>query len=513
MAWVPPIAFAVVLLWASVASAQYVPPGGIPTPSFGVNEVAPAATLYVDQSTGNDANPGTIGSKKATIPRTLAAGTVVQVSGTQTTDYSTTNRLHVAGSSGSPVWIISDAASAMVFTHLIEIDGTYAILEGGTGKGIQITDTAAAVASNHIAIRTSNQSGASFVFSENGGVVDEIVFKGNVLHDTGDMFAGEAGGDQHCLKINTASHVYVLGNLFYHCNGDGVQVGDVAAGSRAATHHNYLGGNICSANRQTCLWSKQSQDTVMSGNIALNMRSIVEPVGSPSAGQYLNPASCFGGQYGARRLAIIGNSCLLSDAGIRIAGWLLADGTGVSIIGNYLWRIHSSIGPGSGGVDYGGRLGAAVALTDQGNQAVLVANNTIYDVDAGFGSVPAEGTLTYLNNIFMLTGHHDIVSDTVHPIVTYNNFDNTAIIHGDALTNSNAVIGNPQMTDPGAGTFTLQVGSPAYQAGFAYDVNTAYFAIHGVNTGLDYGTTPNIGASQADPVVPTPRTVVRLRRR
>jgi hypothetical protein len=67
------------VLSASGALAQYAPIVGIPIPPFGISEVAPAPTIYVNEATGNDANPGTVARPRRTIPTQLAAGTVVSV--------------------------------------------------------------------------------------------------------------------------------------------------------------------------------------------------------------------------------------------------------------------------------------------------------------------------------------------------------------------------------------------------------------------------------------------------
>lgn len=497
------------VLCASPALAQYVPPPGIPVPSFGVNETAPAPICWVNAATGSDANTCLVEVlPRATIPRSLGPGAVVKVSGTQTFDYEgSSGRIHMAGTAGSPIWIVSDTANPMVFTHLVETDGTYYVWEGGSGKGIIVEDGISGGDTHHVAVRNTNQSGPSFIFAAFGGVVHDVVFKGNVLHETGNLYAGEAGGDQHCVKINNAHTNWILQNLMYLCNGDGVQVGDVAAGLESTTYFEYLGGNICLANRQTCLWAKRSSSVVMTGNTAAYMRSIPEP--PPPSGVYLNPAACYGAQYYSLYLTIMQNLCAVSDTGIRIAGYD-ARGTSVSIVGNTIFQIHSSIGPGSGGADYGGALGHAVAISGDAGD-ILVTNNTFYSVDSGIGSTPGIKSLLYFNNLFVLTGHHDVAWDTKAPTVTFNGFDNAAILH-PAVANTNAVIGDPLFINPASNNFCLQAASPDFQTGFAYDINAGYLLLHGVSTGLDYSTTPSIGACQTDPNAAVPKHPVFRRR-
>jgi hypothetical protein len=506
---------AAVLLWlvgsGTLVSAQYVPPPGIPKPSFGVDEVAPAPICWVNAATGSDANTCLVEAlPRATIPRSLGAGAVVKVTGTQTFDYEGSGgRIHMAGTLANPVWIVSDAATPMAFTQLLEVDGTYFIWEGGSGKGIIVTDSTAGAATHHAAIRATNQTGPSYVFSGLGGEVSEIVWKGNILHETGNIYAGEAGGDQHCIKINVAHNVYVLGNLMYLCNGDGVQVGDVAHSGQTTTYFEYLGGNICLANRQTCLWAKNSSGVVMTSNVCAYARSIPEPSPPAAPNTYLNPSSCYGAQYGSLYLTIMQNLATRADTGIRIGGFD-ARGTSINIFGNTIYDIHSSIGPGAGGVDYGGAFGNAIAIAGDGGD-IVVANNTIYSTDGGIGSTPGIGSLLYFNNTFSLTGHHDVQWDTAAPTLTYNNYDNAAILH-PATSNFNTIIGDPLFTSAPTGVFTLQAASPILHTGFAWDVNTPYMALHGVTTGVTYASVPNMGASQVDPTTPAPHRVSPRRR-
>src|SRR5471032_1854660 len=82
------------------AQAQWTPPIGIPAPSFGVNDVAPASPspwttavpgFYYVNATGTGAtdsnNPyGTPAKPRVTIPTVLPAGAVVELHGTYDQD-------------------------------------------------------------------------------------------------------------------------------------------------------------------------------------------------------------------------------------------------------------------------------------------------------------------------------------------------------------------------------------------------------------------------------------------
>jgi hypothetical protein len=514
---VPPMrrALGVLLLClcASSAAAQYVPPNGVPNPAFCVDDNPPAPTLYVDASTGNDANPGTIGSKKATIPRTLAAGTVVQVSGTQTFDYTSPNGLHMQGTSGSKVWIVSDASNAMRFTKFGEIDGTYAILAGGSGSGWYIRDGAGATATNHICVRDSTHTGggvgaAAYVPTDvTTGQIDNIVLLRLTIHNTGTVAAGEAGGDHHCVFIQKADHVWVLDSVFYLCSGDSMQVNGVNNAGGTRTNHIYFARNVSFANRQSGGWAKYSEDVVMTGNISFAMRAIPEPGTSPP--QYPNPGACFGGQYNASRLVIMQNLCTASDNGIRIGGFdSTASHTGITILLNAIWNVHDVTYPGS--ISNPQSAGTAIIFADGFAGPRNVFNNTIVDSRAGIGSTVSNPyALNYTNNIFSGMRDADIVWETTAPTIFWNGFA-TAVRFSPATASTANFVSNPLFVGSTAGDFRLQSSSPFRNTGFPVDINTTYLAIHGVTTGVDLSVTPNFGASQVD-ISQAPVHVIRMR--
>ncbi|MDH5512401.1 MAG: hypothetical protein OEY27_04220 [Gammaproteobacteria bacterium] len=114
------------------------PPIGIPQPAFGINEQAPAlpdpwnsniSGFYFVQSGGNNSGNGYPGNPRGTIPSTLAAGSVVILSGTYTEKHGN-NPINAAGTAAKPVYIrgMSDSQRATI-TQAWVVNGSYYILE------------------------------------------------------------------------------------------------------------------------------------------------------------------------------------------------------------------------------------------------------------------------------------------------------------------------------------------------------------------------------------------------
>lgn len=133
------------LIIASAASAAaWTPPLGIPAPSFGINEVAPATPnpwtvstagfYYVDatKAAATDTNNayGTPTKPRLTIPTVVPAGAVIELHGTYDTSHASPSTITVQGTSAKPVYIRGvSAASRPLVRRSWEVTGTYAVLE------------------------------------------------------------------------------------------------------------------------------------------------------------------------------------------------------------------------------------------------------------------------------------------------------------------------------------------------------------------------------------------------
>jgi hypothetical protein len=89
---------------------------GVPSPGFGITEVAPAVPgswtapvrgfYFVDEAKGTDEkNPyGMPGRPRRTIPNILPAGAVVTVRGKYTRAHGSPNTLEAQGTAAAPAW-------------------------------------------------------------------------------------------------------------------------------------------------------------------------------------------------------------------------------------------------------------------------------------------------------------------------------------------------------------------------------------------------------------------------
>jgi hypothetical protein len=377
------------VLYASVALAQWQPSVGIPVPPFGIVEVAPAPTVYVNEATGSDGNQGTPARPRKTIPTQLEAGTVVSVTGTYTYSHGSPASLEAHGTADRPVYIIGGN-----FTRGGELTGSYAILEkaGGPG-GWTILDTRAGKPSDHLVIRDYDSTGGISVASWRGAAVSDVVLL-RVTVNLGYTNQRESDGDWHCSTINVSpgtagkvERLWVLDSTLSGCRGDGIQVNG-NTGGELTMGPVYLGRLTCVHNRQTCVGVKQSHDVVISDLRASEMRP---------DGDHTNPGAGIVAQYYARRLAILSGEISNSENGIIVASYAdeamaAPERSGVLIYGVKIHNIHATAGtfePGNSRSP-----GAAIVLV--GASQRQVESVVIDDVDRGISV--AYGTFIDKNN-------------------------------------------------------------------------------------------------------------------
>ena len=304
---------------ARPAAAAWTAPIGIPTPSFGINEVArPTPSPWTVSTPGfyyieptkagatDTNNPyGTPAKPRRTIPWTLPAGAVVEMHGNYDTSHGSPATIVAQGTSANPVFIRGVSATNRPYIRRFwEVRGTYAILENlEFGPTSDMSNTGGMVIrlpASHIALRhselhgTPTGGGLGIVNWEVGygevyngpGVIDNVVIYNNSIHDNGDV---EADFDQDVHGIGVTDHVnrlWIVDNELYRNSGDGLQMAAPAVGTAHTLHHIYVGRNVSHHNKQSGFWVKQATDVIFSQNVSYGHRPSESSMGQCMGGQY-----------------------------------------------------------------------------------------------------------------------------------------------------------------------------------------------------------------------------------
>jgi Bacterial Ig domain len=518
-----------------VGTGGWQPPIGIPMPTFGIVETAPARPspwisavpgyYYVDATHANATdtnNPyGTPAQPRLTIPNLLGAGSYVELNGIYARDHVSPRGLELAGTSNAPVWIrAADPQNPPVITRWWEIvNSSYFVLEhlrfaddasdttnAGTltGKlffyGQRSNGTAAPVSFG--VVRHSefsgniNNGGLGF----NIGLVYNVVLWDNHVHDNGDV-NDPLDQDVHGITIGgrgNKHNIWVVDNEMARNSGDGLQINggteslNAPAGTAAVTessiHHIYVGRNYSHHNKQTGMWSKQAQDVVFSENTTSNHR----PSSSASG-------ACMGYQYGPDRVWFIANRMFGCDYGIQgqsDSGLGFASPS-VYVIGNVIHGIHWS-----------DAFSSQAGYMFRSGGPRHIVGNTFYDVDKGIDSQNAStGTIEISNNLFAnvnaagSSSVHAIVmvSGTLANATTLRNnlfagpfevtLGGTSFSSVAALNNGTNRVANLEgahgLTDPAAQDFHLVSGALAVDAGTTSGVYQTFFNRYGISIATD----------------------------
>jgi len=495
----------------------WTPPVGVPAPSFGISDTPPAPTIFVNESAGNDGNPGTSARPRRTVPLNLERCAVVQLVGAYTKEHSSPNTITAHGDAGCPVWILGGQWKSGV-----EFAGTYLYLDHVTMGFAVVRAQRDGTPTHHVVIRNSeiigSKDGGGLVvqtYSDNpAATISQVLVFRNFVHDVGDMQARD-DRDAHCTSIyrGHVSYVWFLENRWERCSGDGVQINATASPSWATLNHVYIGRNVCVQNRQTCAWAKQAADVVMSENICRGMR--------PASG---GPGICYGAQYGTERLIIVRNQATDSENGIAFGSWNDPPvyGKGALIAGNLIVGIHHTST--SDNIEDAWSGGAAIKISGGGKDCkesrsgrpepcVVVANNTIWDVDSALQITNLSATTRFANNIVGKARRAAMQIETasllmgmtrtwfdVRPKTNNEGWVETASAR--KLRRDGNFVGDPKFVNVAAGDFRLVEDSPAKRVGAPWNIDEPYRRIHGVPLGLNVSDRPDLGAGLALAPIP-----------
>src|SRR5574343_1154847 len=164
-------------------------------------------------------------ASRCTIPSSPAAGSKIVLNGTLTGNFTIT----YAGSSGSPIWIMGYSTSTKPsLTGYWDFDGSYLIVDSlswsmnqqdGCGLGGSYT----MIRDCTLANTYDSANGAGFVpYGSN-----VIVYRLTISQMGNWQYSGAGDIDRHGIKVvSPAADVWIIDSTFYHCHGDGIQVGD-----------------------------------------------------------------------------------------------------------------------------------------------------------------------------------------------------------------------------------------------------------------------------------------------
>jgi hypothetical protein len=493
------------------------PPLGIPAPSFGIDEIAPARPdpwsapvpgfYYVDAtdaSAADLANPfGTPAKPRLTIPTLLPAGSVVELHASYDRPHSSPNTIVAQGTASDPVFIRGvNVKTRPLVRRNWEVRGAYLILENLEFGPQNQTATGSLVIrapAHHVAVRYSDlhgnrsDGGLGIVSWSNGASRTEhvLVYK-NSIHDNGDVNA-TFDQDVHGIGLGDyVSYVWILDNEMYRNSGDGIQI-NAGANLGQTTHHIYVGRNVSHHNKQTGFWVKQATDVVFSQNLAYSHRP-----GNSSLGQ------CMGGQYGPERVWWLFNH--VHDCEYGIAQMSDDDDgrreTHSYLIGNVIHDVHRTTIR-NDARDAWGASGIMLA----GGYHRYVVNNTLYDVDSGINSPSPFGSLDIVNNIVVnvtqTLGSHINVEflslasrTTIRRVLLYPdprvNWVLQPIIHlSDAqMAGIDGIEAAPLFVDPDDEDFHLRRTSPAAGRGELHEVYDTFRRLYGIDIVRDFDGWP-----------------------
>ncbi len=503
-------------LGQNLMAQNYQPPVGIPAPSFGIDEQAPAQPTswpsaeeinyyYIDNTHVNatDSNNtyGYPDKPRMTIPEiSYAAGSVVEIHGGP---YNGGGQLifTAQGVSGNPVWVrgVSEAERGEISGEMI-IKGSYVIVENLVFSNdyavIGIRPHAGAQA-HHVSVRncemfgTATDVGFRSAIGISGPVANrnhDIVIYNNLIYDRGDYRPTAAGeNDYHGVAPSrNVDRVWILNNEIYHMGGDSVQVGVANIPDNERPSYVYVAENNFYSNYENALDIKESDHIFAINNDFHDFHDAVVVIHNMGDSIW-----------------IVNNKVYNAPEGIVTSG-----STNTWFIGNAVWNIHTrdlgTWNPQSGYSD-----GTAIHFRAADGGAI---NNTLFNYDNGI-QLTTSGPYILSNNILAArdqpTGYDLRVANSsvsVQTTTDYNLYE-SANIDFAAGSGSN-VIGvqntySQELNSPAEGSAQFQstvatstvflkpsVTSPAVNTGEAPTIFATFFTSYGISLKQDIDAIP-----------------------
>lgn len=508
---------------AAAQAEFWTTPLGVPAPTFGVRETAPAVPnpwtretpgfYYVDNtvaaSTDNVAF-GTPAVPRKSIPTGVGAGSVVEVHGGP---YNTSVNISVGGNgtASGPIFyrgVNKPRVVGLQNNRNIALIGAYVIVEGFVMENLQVVPIG-----NHQAIRDSEirgmppAPGGSAVFI---GAHSDIVVLRNVIHNNGDPnYPTE--NDIHGVLVGTgAERAWIMDNEMYGNGGDSVQIN---SGSATMARLIYVARNRMHDEGENAVDIKTAEDVIVSQNRCWNFKPTNFAVsGSDGTAIVVNDDNARSGHN--NRIFILFNEISDSTVGVRTQYYAY-------IVGNLIHRITNA------------------GVLSFGVHDVHIENNTFYSLTRAlerFGG-DAGNKVVFVNNIVYGRSVDDIkvtgnaaaaISAVANSLfaspskiawagITYSGLGSFQAVHSCP----ECVEGDPQFTNVVGGDFRPRTTSPAIGRATPTGLYAAYEQQYGVSIAFDATgrSRPgadgkwDMGAFEADgtnaPAAPTNLRIIR----
>jgi hypothetical protein len=509
-------------------TGDWVPPIGIPRPSFGIeesyrmydnvsaqnpdltytnNSEGGFYTHYVDNSDAgcSDSNVGGHGNASlplCTIPSPVVNGSVVEVHGGPYVHKSGSYlRLDGRGTKERPIFFRGGESEhvriGVASQSGYENDAMYIIIENLSLFGHSIHPNDGNYV-DHVVLRNSEVSGDY----SGGGVavrswvvdnwVDNVVIYNVDIHENGPWDATEGDPDIHGIGIGEyVKNIWIVDNQMYHNAGNGVQLTGSGQGDNDLAHHVYIGRNYDNGlpNLQRFIAIKGSSDVIISENHV------------SSQGGY-RTSEGMGFQYGPERVWFLFNKIHNVNGGIVCNSNVANPGNYSYFIGNLIYNItqknYSDWNPNN--------AWSPVAMGIVGGVNRYIIGNTIHNVDGGIYT-PSAGNFYIMDNIISEVTqsearHIYIESRTSTPnSLFYNNLfsqeagdvriewgsyaGDVAMFEGLTGSAIDNVEADPLFIDAANDNFSLQSGSLAVDNGIVSEVYQRFYDLYGINISVD----------------------------
>lgn len=490
----------------------YTPPIGIPAPPFGIEQTiqnvygsASYFTYYVDNthpSATDTNNPkGSPTKPRLSIPSQLVAGDVVQIYGGPYKSSRDRFYFYGQGTSDKPIFITGAAGlSKVVLKQKAHFpDAQWIIFENfkieTTSGGVELRPMVEPTQIHHVSIRNCEIAGdggfKSFEQFSAGAQRDlfpkssisHIVFYRNISHDAG-SYQSASEDDTSCFSIQHNCHyIWIIDNTGYKSGGDGVILAHNAA---FTTDHIYIGRNTFYQNRENGIDLKQANDVIASQNVIFGHR----PTGSSSEGGAIVV------HYDTNRVWLLNNKIYDCDTGIMSTGSI-----DTHIIGNIIFNIHHT----TQSYDPSSAYANGQAIHVRNSKRVYIANNTIFDCDAGIVTPGTTDTFSVFNNIVVGRSQADGYDIYIGNGESYVQINNN-LFYGGAVSSkirwngrafgvnefksasgqcSSCLEGTPLFLDAPK-SFKLTAGSPAIDHGANYPSYSLFNQAYGLTIQKDF---------------------------